>query len=123
MERDEYLQPSTTSKLVMPQGEGLLKDGTVRINVWATPRSLGTALMYSFAQVCWILMPADPRGKIMRSSQRPHTIPLTGHAAAQTRRPSKPQTSGHLELCHNRFEIDWRPVALVMSPDIILVMF
>lgn len=31
--------------------QGSLDDGTVRIHVWASPRSLSTALMYSFAQV------------------------------------------------------------------------
>lgn len=35
----------------VPEGGELLQDGTVRINVWASPRSLSTALMYSFAQV------------------------------------------------------------------------
>lgn len=35
----------------VPEDGELLQDGTVRINVWASPRSLSTALMYSFAQV------------------------------------------------------------------------
>ncbi|CAM9144744.1 unnamed protein product [Ectocarpus sp. 6 AP-2014] len=47
---EEYVRPSTTTKLEVPEGGELLKDGTVRINVWASPRSLSTALMYSFAQ-------------------------------------------------------------------------
>lgn len=37
---------------VQEGSDGFLDDGTVRINVWASPRSLSTALMYSFAQVC-----------------------------------------------------------------------
>ncbi|CAM9844422.1 unnamed protein product [Pylaiella littoralis] len=49
-EKKEYVRPTTTTKLEVPEGGELLKDGTVRINVWASPRSLSTALMYSFAQ-------------------------------------------------------------------------
>ena len=47
-----YVRPQTTTKLEVSEGVELLQDGTVRINVWASPRSLSTALMYSFAQVC-----------------------------------------------------------------------
>ena len=51
-EKRMYVRPQTTTKLEVPEGVELLQDGTVRINVWASPRSLSTALMYSFAQVC-----------------------------------------------------------------------
>lgn len=50
-EKQPYVRPQTTTKLEVPEDGELLKDGTVRINVWASPRSLSTVLMYSFAQV------------------------------------------------------------------------
>ena len=50
-----YVRPQTTTKLEVPEDGELLQDGTVRINVWASPRSLSTALMYSFAQVRAVL--------------------------------------------------------------------
>lgn len=49
------LGPFASGCCQVPEGGELLKDGTVRINVWASPRSLSTALMYSFAQVCTLL--------------------------------------------------------------------
>lgn len=57
---DEVLHPPTESmnnseddgkQEKFKEQEGSLEDGTVRIHVWASPRTLSTVLMYSFAQV------------------------------------------------------------------------
>ncbi|CAN0333573.1 unnamed protein product [Ascophyllum nodosum] len=44
------VRQTTTQEHAGSAEREVLRDGTVRVNVWASPRSLSTVLMYSFAQ-------------------------------------------------------------------------
>lgn len=110
-EKRPFVRPQTSSKLSVPQQDGeLLQDGTVRINTWSTPRSLSTALMYSFAQ-------------------RPDTVvydePLCAHFL-RTHKEEQKWRQGYLDEVFKQQDSDgdrWiREVALGPSPKPVVYM-